>query len=84
MNEISYKEVLESKLQKAFNPIAPRTSYVEELKHKLASKAEVSVEYPNYLILILVLSSGLLIGVMLIMFLNNLFNMLSGKKSDES
>lgn len=81
MNEINFKEALENKLNKAFNPVAPRKSYVEDLKQRLTSRAEVSIEYPNYVILILTISSGLLIGVMLIMFLNKLFKVLSGKKS---
>lgn len=81
MNENNFKEALENKLNKVFNPVAPRKSYVDELKRRLTSRAEVSVEYPNYFILILTISSGLLIGVVLIMFLNKLFKALSGKES---
>ena len=80
MNETNFREALENKLHNTFNPVAPRKSYVEELKRRLVSRSEVSVEYPNYVILILTISSGLLVGVMLIMFLNNLFKTLSGKK----
>ena len=84
MTEIDFKELIEKKLDGALNPVLPRTNYIEELQKRLSSKAEVSVEYPNYLLTVLTLSSGLVIGAFLMIFLNKLFKVISGKKAAES
>ena len=81
MSEINFQETLEKKLNKVFNPVTPRTNYVEELHHRLTSETEVSVEYPNYIYSILTISSGLLFGVLLIKALRKIFKVLSGEKA---
>lgn len=80
MNEINYDDSIEDKLHNILNPVIPRKNYIEDLQQKLTSKPDVSIEYPNYLILILTLSSGLVFGVMLFMFLNKLFKTIGGRK----
>jgi hypothetical protein len=84
MKDLDFKELIEKKLDGALNPVPPRRNYVEELQKRLSSKAEVSVEYPNYLITVLTLSSGLVIGAFLMVFLNKMFKLIYGKKAAES
>ena len=79
MNEMDFKEIMERKLAGALNPVFPNSKYIEELQKKLLSKPDVSVEYPNYLLPVLLLSSGLVAGVALIMVLNRIFKTISGR-----
>jgi hypothetical protein len=71
-------ENLEEKLEGILNPVAPRSSYVTELQNRLTKPAEISVEYPNYLIFILVLSSGFVLGALFLAVLGKLYRLLSG------
>jgi len=83
MNEIDFKEMLEKKLAGALNPVFPNSKFIDDLHKRLVSKPDVSVEYPNYLFPILLLSSGLMFGVVLIVVLNNIFKTIAGKNKSE-
>ena len=62
MSKVEFDNMMEEKLNRAFNPVLPRNSYVEDLQKKLTSSTDVVVEYPNYAMIVLILSSGLAIG----------------------
>lgn len=74
-------ENLEEKLEGLLNPVAPRSSYITELQSRLTKPSEVSVEYPNYLISILVLSTGFMLGSVLLFLLSKIFRLLSKTKA---
>jgi len=74
-------ENLEEKLEGLLNPVAPRSSYITELQSRLIKPSEVSVEYPNYLISILVLSTGFMLGSVLLFLLSKIFRLLSKTKA---
>lgn len=73
MTDSDIDENLEKKLHGVLNPVTPRPSYINELQNRLTTKPKVIVEYPNYLITVLVLSSGLAFGSLLIFLLNKIF-----------
>jgi hypothetical protein len=79
MSEMDFKEILEKKLAGALNPVFPNSKYIEELQRKLTSKPDISVEYPNILLPVLLISGGLVTGVTLIVLLSKLFRTISGK-----
>jgi hypothetical protein len=72
-------ENLEEKLEGLLNPVTPSSAYIDELQNRLTKTPEVVVEYPNYLISILVLSSGFVLGTLLLFFLSKIFRMTSSK-----
>ena len=74
---------MEEKLEGILSPVAPRSSYVDELQNRLTQPAEISVEYPNYLIFILVLSSGFLAGALLLAMLGKIYRLVSGTKAQD-
>ena len=80
MSEIDFDNVLEKKLNSVLNPVLPKNNYVEELQKKLTSNTEVAIEYPNYALITLIMSSGLVIGATLIFVLSKLFKSISGNK----
>ncbi len=80
MSEMDFRKVLEGKLKSILNPVMPNSGFINELQKKLTTKPDVSVEYPNYLMPVLLLSSGLVAGVILILVLSRLFRILSFRK----
>ncbi len=64
---------LEKKLDGILNPVSPRSSYINELQNRLTKEPEISVEYPNYLISVLVISSSFVLGSLLLFLLNRIF-----------
>lgn len=80
MTEIEFNEKIEKKLDGVLNPVLPNSNYIEELQDRLTSKTEVSVEYPNYLLTVLTITSGLMIGVVTIFVLDKIFKTICRKK----
>ena len=74
-------ENLEEKLEGLLSPVVPRSSYITELQSRLTRAPEVSVEYPNYLIFILVLSTGFVLGSVLLFLLSKIFRLTSNTKA---
>ncbi len=70
MAEKNINEEMEKKLDRLFSPVIPNSSYVNELQKRLISKAEVSVEYPNYLLILVVIGTGLALGLSLVAILS--------------
>ena len=80
MSKVEIDNEMEEKLNRVLNPVLPRNNYVEELQKKLTSSTDVIIEYPNYAMIILILSSGLAFGVALIFLLSKLFKSISREK----
>ncbi len=78
--EDAMDENMEEKLEGMLNPVAPRSSYINELQHRLTRTPEISVEYPNYLVSILVLSSGFVVGTLLLFVVSKLIRLTSHTK----
>ena len=80
MPELKLKEEMEKKLDKLLSPVTPSSTYVNDLQKRLTSKAEISVEYPNYLLVLIVIGSGLALGLGLVLILNMIGRIFGGKK----
>lgn len=72
-------EKLDEKLEKLLQPVSPNSTFIANLQEKLASRANVSIEYPNYLLVIIILGSGLAIGLVLVIIINRIIRTLTGK-----
>ena len=68
---------LESELDHIFHPVTPSNDFVSDLQERLKSKVEILVEYPDYLLPIILISTGLLFGVVLIWILTKLFKFIT-------
>lgn len=79
--EDTLNENLEERLEGMLNPVAPRSSYINELQNRLTHRPEISVEYPNYLISILVLSSSFALGTLLLFVVSKLIRLTSRAKA---
>jgi len=82
MADLDLNAKLEKKLDDLLNPVTPSSSYITDLQKKLLSKADVTVEYPNYLMIIIILGSGLALGLTLVFILNHILRTLTGKKNN--
>ena len=73
MNENIANQDLEKELKGFLNPITPSNDFVEYLQNRLKSKAEVVVEYPNYMLSIIFIFSGFAFGIVVLWFLRKLY-----------
>ena len=73
---------LESDLTGVFNKIAPSNDFINELHDRLKSKAEVVVEYPNYLLPVILVFSGLFLGVTLLWILSKIYKLIIGNSEN--
>lgn len=64
---------LENELDDALNPILPSRDFINELQTRLKFKNPVVVEYPNYLLSIILISTGLFFGIAIIYGLNKIY-----------
>ena len=72
---------IENRLGNVFNPVLPSTEFINDLQDKLKRKANVIVEYPNYVLPLIIISGGLFIGILLVWGLARLFSTIFGKKA---
>jgi hypothetical protein len=72
---------MEERLHGLLNPVVPRSSFIDELQNRLKDKPDISIEYPNYLISILIISSGFVLGSVLLLLLNKIFRITSKAKA---
>ncbi len=63
---------LENELDNLLNPVLPSKDFIDELQTRLRSKTSVVVEYPNYLLPIILISIGLFLGVAIIWVINKI------------
>jgi len=68
------KSDLEKKLTEALNPISPQKEFIVSLRDNLQKKALVVIEKPDYLLMILMVLSGLVGGVLILWLLQLFFN----------
>ncbi len=66
---------LENELDGVLNPIVPSRDFVNELQTRLRLKNPIVVEYPNYLLPIVLISTGLLFGIAIIWGLNKIYQL---------
>ncbi len=73
--EIDNKK-LENELGDALNPILPSKDFINELQTRLRLKNPVVMEYPNYLLPIFLISTGLFFGIAIIWGLNKIYQLI--------
>ena len=66
---------LENDLDDALNPVLPSRDFINELQTRLKLKNPVVVEYPNYLLPIILISIGLFFGIVIIWGLNKIYQL---------
>ena len=68
---------LEKELSGFLNPILPSRDFINELQTRLGLKNPVVVEYPNYLLPIVLVSTGLFLGIGIIWGIQKIFRLIS-------
>ncbi len=68
---------LENGLDDLLNPVLPSRDFINELQAHLRLKNPIVVEYPNYLLPIILISTGLIIGIVVIWGLRKIFRLIS-------
>jgi hypothetical protein len=77
--DLDIEKKMDEKLEKLLQPVSPNSTFIAKLQEKLVSRANVSIEYPNYLLIIIILGSGLAVGLILVIFINRIIRTLTGK-----
>ena len=74
---------LERELIELLNPVQPSNDFIDELQKKLRIRNLVNIEYPNILLTIILISSGLFLGIAVIWGLSKIFKVVfaQGKES---
>jgi len=67
---------LEYELDDVLNPVVPSKDFISELQTRLKIKNPVVVEYPNYLLPIILISIGLFFGIAIIWGLNKIYQLI--------
>jgi len=67
---------LENELDDALNPVLPSRDFINKLQTRLRLKNPVVVEYPNYLLPIFLLSTGLFLGIAIIWGINKIYQLI--------
>ena len=73
--EIDNKK-LENELEDALNPVLPSKDFINKLQTRLRLKNPVVMEYPNYLLPIFFISTGLFFGIAIIWGLNKIYQLI--------
>jgi len=68
---------LENKLNGFLNPVSPSRDFINELQTRLKLKNPVIVEYPNYLLPIVLISTGLFFGIGIFWGIKKIFRLIS-------
>ena len=82
MDTVNRHLEIEKDLDKILSPIQPSNDFVDDLNQKLRAKSRVVVEYPNYFLPIVVLSSGLFIGIAVFWVLKMVLSFITPSKKD--
>lgn len=77
--DLDIEKKMDEKLEKLLQPVSPNSTFITNLQEKLVSRANVSIEYPNYLLIIIILGSGLAVGLILVIIINRIIRTLTGK-----
>ena len=76
--DLDIEKKIDEKLEKLLQPVSPNSTFIANLQEKLVSRANVSIEYPNYLLIIIILGSGLAVGLILVIIINRIIRTLTG------
>jgi len=71
---------LEIELDDLLNPVLPSEDFIDKLQSRLSLKNPVMVEYPNYMLPILFLTTGLIFGLVLFWGLRKIFHLILSPK----
>jgi hypothetical protein len=63
---------IEEQLKSLLHPVVPEEDFVSNLQDRLRKKAAIAIERKDYLVLILLVFSGLIFGVILFLMINGL------------
>ena len=66
---------LENELDEVLNPVVPSRDFINELQTRLRLKNPIVVEYQNYLLPIILISTGLFFGIAIIWGLNKIYRL---------
>lgn len=75
MKETREINTLEQQLDAVLNPVSPQIDFVDDLQNRLRQKALIAIEKPDYMVLVLLVLSGLIVGVVLLWLLQGIFNL---------
>lgn len=75
-------DMIEQQLEEFLRPRSPENKFIDDLKSRLFFEPEISVEYPNYLYLILFICLSLLSGVLIYWGLNGFLQFFKKKDPD--
>lgn len=64
---------LENELEDLLNPVLPSKDFIDKLRARLSMKNPVMVEFPNYLLPIILISTGLLFGLVIFWGLRRIY-----------
>jgi len=64
---------LENELDDLLNPVLPSKDFIDKLQARLSLKNPVMVEFPNYLLPIILISTGLIFGVFIFWGLRRIY-----------
>ena len=67
---------IEDQLKDFLIPRKPEETFINNLEEKLKKKYSVIVEYPDYMLPIVILSSGLLVGILIMWGLFRLYKLI--------
>ncbi len=67
---------LENELDDVLNPVVPSRDFINELQTRLKIKNPIVVEYPNYILPIILISTGLFFGIAIIWGLNKIYQLI--------
>ena len=73
---------LENELDDALNPVLPSRDFINELQTRLRLKNPVVVEYPNYLLPMFLLSTGLCLGIAIIWGINKIYQLILSPEAE--
>lgn len=65
-NGLFNSNILEKNLDEILSPVDPKDNYVMSLRQRLAKKPVVTIEYPNFFYIIIIVCFGLFLGILLI------------------
>ena len=72
---------LEEQLRKSYQQVQPAPEFIESLKHSLVTPPRVILENRKKGLVFLILSLGLVAGVILFMVIRAIYRLITGEKS---
>ena len=66
--------LIEKRLDSILIPVNPEKSYIESLKHHLKNESGITIDKPDYLLVIFIVGSLFFFGLTIVLFLNLLKN----------